>query len=138
MELTGGLKYDSGKLDLTLIPWPLVGGKHIHLIVPLYRWYRGTIDADGATDDMAEAFAGRGRNLIVDAAASLNYGAAKYAPWNWENGIAASRLYAAACRHFYAVMRGERLDEESGLDHHEHLAFYAFAIHAANPDDRPI
>ena len=51
----------------------------------------------------------------------LTFGAKKYAAHNWRGGITYSRLIAAALRHTFALLRGERLDPESGLPHVDHL-----------------
>ena len=58
---------------------------------------------------------------IVDV---LEFGAAKYAPRNWEAGILYSRVFRAAMDH-YARRGGE--DEETGLPHRHHfLCCYMF------------
>lgn len=51
----------------------------------------------------------------------LTYGAGKYDPWNWTNGMAWSRLISAMLRHLYAWMRGEDNDPETGLCHLAHV-----------------
>jgi hypothetical protein len=50
----------------------------------------------------------------------LTFGARKYAAFNWANGIAYGRLLGAALRHIFAYMRGQDLDEETGLPHIAH------------------
>lgn len=53
----------------------------------------------------------------------LTFGAAKYAPNNWQNledGI--DRHYAALLRHLNAWRRGESIDDESGMPHLWHAA----------------
>ena len=66
----------------------------------------------------------------------LTYGAKKYGDRNWEKGIGAERLFAAAQRHLWAWWeafnesrsRSEQ-DEESGLSHLDHAyACIAFLI----------
>lgn len=70
----------------------------------------------------------------------LEFGAAKYAPRNWEAGIAYHRVFRAAMDH-YARRGGE--DEETGLPHRHHfLCCYMFlAAYTARGqhtfDDRP-
>lgn len=54
-------------------------------------------------------------------AAVLTFGAKKYAANNWRNGISNSRLMGALLRHGFAILRGERIDSESGLPHIDHL-----------------
>lgn len=51
----------------------------------------------------------------------LTFGAKKYAPRNWEQGINFSRVIGAIKRHLNAIQRGEDLDPESGLFHADHL-----------------
>jgi len=62
----------------------------------------------------------------------LAYGAEKYTPGNWAEGINYSRLIAAAYRHITAFNRGEDLDPESGLSHVSHamcnLAFLCWHV----------
>ena len=61
----------------------------------------------------------------------LEFGAKKYAPWNWAQGFKWSRLYAAAQRHLMAFWNGEENDPETGLSHLGHaLCCVAFmAVH---------
>lgn len=54
-------------------------------------------------------------------AAVLQFGAKKYAAHNWRGGISYSRLIGAALRHIFAILRGERIDPESGLPHVDHF-----------------
>ena len=53
-------------------------------------------------------------------AAVLQFGANKYAAHNWRGGILYSRLIAALLRHIFAIIKGELIDEESGLPHIDH------------------
>lgn len=73
----------------------------------------------------------------------LSFGAEKYAPNNWRNGIECSRLYAAAMRHLTAWNKGENIDKESGLSHLHHAAcclmFLSWTVeHHPDLDDRYI
>ncbi len=52
----------------------------------------------------------------------MQFGAKKYAPNAWRDGMHWSRLIGAALRHLTAFNDGEDLDEESGLSHLAHLA----------------
>ncbi len=73
----------------------------------------------------------------------LMFGANKYGDRNWESGIIASRLWAAAMRHLVAWWEGENYDAESGLSHLAHaccctlflLALKVRGVH--DVDDRP-
>lgn len=136
MKLDFGMKHDDGKPDFSLIPWDVV--TPLGVIVPIYDWWRRRLNAEQLMLRCRAEWLFRDRDLVLDANASLLYGATKYTPWNWENGIAASRLYKAACRHYVAMIRNpDARDPESGLLHWEHLAFYPVAISKALPDDRP-
>jgi hypothetical protein len=55
-------------------------------------------------------------------------GAKKYAPRNWEKGMAYSRMFASMMRHAWAFWRGEDKDPESGLHHMAHVAFGALGL----------
>lgn len=70
----------------------------------------------------------------------MAFGAEKYAPRNWEQGISYSRVFGAAMRHY--MLRG-LVDSESGFPHRHHfLCCYMFlAAYTARGlhefDDRP-
>lgn len=53
-------------------------------------------------------------------AAVMTYGKRKYSAHNWRNGIGYSRLIAAALRHMFAYLAGERLDPETKMSHLAH------------------
>ena len=60
---------------------------------------------------------------IEDIVKILTFGAAKYAPNNWQlvdNGT--DRYYAALMRHLVAWRKGELIDPESGESHLSHAA----------------
>lgn len=72
----------------------------------------------------------------------LAFGANKYAPRNWEKGLAWSRVYAALQRHLVAWWQSEGVDAETGFSHLWHagccVAFLiAFEMRGAGSDDRP-
>jgi hypothetical protein len=53
----------------------------------------------------------------------LMYGAQKYDRGNWMHLKDAKRRYfSAACRHLFAILRGEEYDTESGYHHVAHAA----------------
>ena len=45
----------------------------------------------------------------------LTHGADKYGDRNWESGIRYSRIYGAIRRHLNRFVKGQRIDEDSGL-----------------------
>jgi len=74
----------------------------------------------------------------------LRYGAEekKYGERNWEKGIKATRLFAAAQRHLWKWMSGKDIDEESNLPHLHHaiceLAMLIATVERMpHLDDRP-
>lgn len=72
----------------------------------------------------------------------LAFGATKYAPRNWEKGMAWSRPFGACLRHLWAWWRGEAADAETGKSHLLHagcciLFLIAYEIRATGKDDRP-
>ena len=72
-------------------------------------------DADKPRMDLLDPIA------LEGLAAVLTFGAKKYAAHNWRGGLSYSRLIAALLRHTFAIVRGERLDPESGLPHINHV-----------------
>lgn len=73
----------------------------------------------------------------------LEFGAAKYAPRNWELGMNWSRPFAALMRHMWAWWRGENVDPETGLSHLAHagccvLFLIAYERRGIGNDNRKI
>lgn len=72
----------------------------------------------------------------------LGFGARKYGPHNWRNGLEYRRLLGATLRHVAAFQDGEDLDEETKLSHIDHaiceLLFLSQFIHEGRKelDDR--
>lgn len=75
-----GVKYDTGKLQWSLLP---------------LAYLRGVVRV-------------------------LMFGAAKYSPHNWRQGMPHTQTYNATMRHLDAWMAGEDLDPETGLHHVDH------------------
>jgi hypothetical protein len=72
----------------------------------------------------------------------LTKGAEKYAPRNWERGMAWSNVIASLKRHLQAIESGEDFDSETGELHAAHLAcnsHFLTAYYKIYPqgDDRP-
>ncbi len=51
----------------------------------------------------------------------LEFGAEKYAPWNWRKGLSWSGIIDSTMRHLIAFKEGEDLDPESEKPHVGHL-----------------
>jgi hypothetical protein len=69
-------------------------------------------------------------------------GAAKYEDWNWQKGLAWSRVYAALMRHLQAWWMGAEIDPDDGQSHLSSVAWCAFTLMAFERerpeyDDRP-
>lgn len=56
------------------------------------------------------------------------FGAKKYAPWNWSKGISRVQLCCSLLRHTFALIRGEDRDPESGLMHTDHILWNAASL----------
>lgn len=81
-------------------------------------------------------------SLATPAAAArvFEYGARKYAPWNWAKGMPWSVPNACIKRHALALAAGEVNDPESGLPHAGHIACNAimllhYTVHYKEGDD---
>lgn len=64
---------------------------------------------------------------LVDASATeglarvLTFGASKYSPNNWRNGLSFTETIGSLERHVAAIKRGEFVDSESGEQHIDHV-----------------
>lgn len=102
-----------------------------------------TIKSEGRKDDSAKAPHHLIAPEIQDALARvLQFGAEKYAPRNWEKGMAWSRPFSALLRHMWAWWRGESADPETGMSHLHHAAccvmfLVAYEARQIGQDDRP-
>lgn len=66
---------------------------------------------------------------ITDAFARVaEFGAVKYAPWNWSKGLARVQLLGSLLRHTFAYLRGEDRDKETGLLHTDHILWNAAVL----------
>ena len=56
------------------------------------------------------------------------FGAKKYAPWNWSKGLSRVQIIGSLLRHTFAYLRGEESDKDSGLLHTDHILWNAAAL----------
>lgn len=56
------------------------------------------------------------------------HGAQKYAPWNWSKGLSRVQLIGSLLRHTFAYLRGQEIDQDSGLNHTDHILWNAVAL----------
>lgn len=60
-------------------------------------------------------------SALVPMVKVLEFGAKKYAPFNWQKGLSVSEILESMQRHLYAFQEGENIDPESGLEHIGHI-----------------
>lgn len=109
------------------------------------EWEDETIQiiAEGRKDDSGKSPMHLIAPELLDLTAEvLAHGAEKYAPRNWEKGMAWHRPFAALMRHMWAWWRGEERDPETGLSHLGHAAcclmfLIAYQDRGIGADDRP-
>ena len=78
---------------------------------------------------------------LAEIAAVLHFGAKKYAPSKWREGMNWSRLIDALLRHVTAFANGESTDPETGLSHLGHagccvLFLLTYQLENLGTDDR--
>lgn len=142
-----GAKYDTAKARYDLIPRELYGVAWADIEEDYYHWlirfwqYRniGLFRILCMTRTAVEK---AGYDYLAALAAVYAYGAGIYGDRNWERGMAWSRIYNAAMRHYAARKSGEELDPESGLPHLWHEAWnvvtlYVYWMREIGTDDRP-
>ena len=56
------------------------------------------------------------------------FGAMKYAAWNWSLGLERVQIIGSLLRHTFAYLRGEDHDRESGLLHTDHILWNAAVL----------
>jgi hypothetical protein len=71
----------------------------------------------------------------------LEAGAEKYTPDNWRRGTVWTRYWSASMRHITAWIRGESVDQETGLSHLAHavcclLFLISYEMEGLGTDDR--
>lgn len=134
-----GDRKNAGKARYDLIPWADI------------RVTDNWIPVEAAYDALKLWFTGAPTPLDVPipraelrgVAGVLAFGAAKYAPRNWEKGLPYSETFAAAARHAEAVAFGDAIDPESGQLHASHFwCNFLFLVvfssrNRTDLDDRP-
>jgi hypothetical protein len=68
-------------------------------------------------DDKKPALAYIPKAALEAEGKAFSYGAQKYNPFNYKNGIAVTRTLSAAMRHIIQFLAGEDFDRESGVHH---------------------
>jgi hypothetical protein len=164
----GGLRYDTGKLPVSLIAPEALA----RMLVPraddagkamryLAAWYsQGADRTDHYVLGTALEYAFRALETGTGSPGAaldslmrvLEFGAFKYAARNWERGMAFSRCYEPALRHWMAHERGEDInyeqhtkDGETRTSDEPHLThflcnvmfLYTYVQRNVGQDDRP-
>lgn len=144
-----GARYNTNKPKFDLIP--------VRTFIRMYEHRFDSLGKDGSNlycaltqlaefqegDDAAIAVAMQfGSEWAGDAVRVLEFGAKKYAEWNWAKGMSWQTIIGCALRHAKAVLEGEQLDAESGQTHLGHfLCNLVFLDHYVRVyregDDRP-
>ena len=60
-------------------------------------------------------------HALVPMVRVLEFGAKKYSPHNWKDGLPVTEICESMLRHIYAFLEGEDIDPESGLPHWGHI-----------------
>jgi nucleoside 2-deoxyribosyltransferase len=106
-EFRPGMNFEPGKATEVRVVDPVTGGAkgdkpcRIDLIPPEVLWTLGLV---------------------------YGMGAKKYEPYNWLRGYKWSLSIAALFRHLVAFVKGEYLDDESGLPHLAHCAWHCATL----------
>ena len=147
-----GARFNDGKLAMDLIPvsfwvraWDYdlnhrAGGVNRDVKIVLHGLERFQEGNDGAPAKILEAF---GEGGLRSATRVLEFGAKKYAAWNWAKGMNWSVPTGCILRHSRAILvDDEDYDPESDLPHFGHILCNVvmldyFTKHYPEGDDRP-
>jgi hypothetical protein len=145
-ERGSGARFNTGKTDLTLLPpacWETIAEDTIpehHFLKRelgfLAEFWEGNTELIFTIMDELSA-----EDLIL-AAEVFEYGARKYAKWNWAKGMPWSVPMACYLRHTLLADDPYDPDEESGISHRGHavcnlVMLATYAVLCADMDDRP-
>jgi hypothetical protein len=120
-ERGSGARFNDGKVPLDLVPvryWRMAFCENENWnsdIADILHWL-----ADVQERRTVEPFVLRTTQLVT-AARVFEYGAEKYAAWNWAKGMNWSVPIGFALRHLYAILHGDEIDSESGQPHIGHV-----------------
>lgn len=127
-----GARYNNGKPPLDLIPvrswvalWShsLVNNPELaNLLNTLCCYQEGKCDARRLIRAVPDEW-------MAEASHVFEYGAQKYARWNWAKGMDWSIPIGCILRHADKIVCGVDLDEESGRRHEGHIACNVVMLH---------
>jgi hypothetical protein len=158
-ERGSGARYNDGKAKLEYVParvllnfyaWRLEAALASNRGDEILREKSAALDAleglarfeEGDTAGLCHALDCLGPDRWKHAAAQFDFGAKKYAAWNWAKGMPWSVPGACIKRHAVAIFSGESLDLESGVPHLGAIGcnlvmLMHFVEHYREGDDRP-
>ena len=127
-----GARFNDGKPNLALIPGSVLarvyhayeGGesfRRTELSISDIAEALELFQNEGLTRPLILALAYDPKKSLTGAARVFEYGAKKYAAWNWLKGMPWSVPFACAHRHLLAAMTNEPVDAESGYPHLSHV-----------------
>lgn len=143
-----GARYTTGKAKVEYIPMRVLVDLHFpqnseaqdflsDIGEKIARFEEG--DDDAATEALDLLFE---RGYLSATCAQFDFGAKKYAEWNWAKGMPWSVPLACIKRHWLALAGGEENDPESGVSHWGAIGcnlvmLVHFVRHYPEGDDRP-
>ena len=117
-----GLRDNKGKPPLHFIPPSLMSYLGEHSIPTVWGMLDdGWCGKRSWTEVLWHVVDYFGENYMDEASFVFQFGAEKYAPFNWAKGMAWSIPLDCAMRHLRAHAHGEEADPESGYSHIGHL-----------------
>lgn len=128
-----GARYNNGKPKLEYIPFRFIAASYKEAIIKaevdkqvhVDRAYCILLEIANFQETGSIVFLDRameiGRHYWEDCAHVFEYGAKKYASWNWVKGMMWSVPLGCIGRHTLKIFRGEITDDESGFSHLGHI-----------------
>jgi hypothetical protein len=128
-EPGSGARYNVGKPAYDLLPWRAISdweemyGSDLFGMACFYRLAKFQEHHDAGPllslwEELYRHVNASKEQRLSELAAVLDYGRKKYAAWNWSRGMPWSAVFGCLARHVVAiVIRGEEIDQESGLPH---------------------
>lgn len=145
-ERGSGARFNDDKIMVQYIPARIIktwldGGTHSLDATQNNVWYH-LINFEEGSDRAIYDLMPCIPNFLEDTCKQFDFGAKKYAAWNWVKGMPWSVPLACIKRHMVKIAEGEDLDPESGVSHYGAvgcnavmLAHYVRYYHEG--DDRP-
>lgn len=124
-ERGSGARYNDGKAPLEQIPltvWNTYFDEYFDGWVMDALWKIEFVQTSEKVWSLTTLMATADPEIFRMAADVFQYGAEKYAQWNWCKGMPWTVPLGCALRHLLAITEGEELDPESGLPHLGHFA----------------